>query len=82
LVCARAQRPDVVLCDVVLPDAAGYETARTLNEDPLTNGVPVVLMTGYPYLSQYVSESKWKLLLKPLSANSVIETVTCALHSV
>jgi CheY-like chemotaxis protein len=82
LICARARRPDVILCDVVLPDASGFETARTLNEDPLTIGVPVVLMTGYPYMSQYVAQSKWKLLVKPITANSVVETVACALQSV
>ena len=40
--------PSVVVCDVVLPDALGYETAQALRQHPATSGVPVVLMTGHP----------------------------------
>jgi len=81
LACARLQRPDLVLCDIMLPDAIGFETARALNEHPFTKGVPVILITGYSYMQQSVPNSKWNFLLKPLSANGIVEAVMQALES-
>ncbi|HVN76639.1 MAG TPA: response regulator [Thermoanaerobaculaceae bacterium] len=39
-------KPDVVLCDVVMPDINGYEVCQTLKSDPNTLHLPVVLLTG------------------------------------
>ena len=77
--CAAAHRPDLILCDIVLPDALGFHTAKTFNELPATRGVPVILVTGYAYMRDFVPDSKWRLLLKPLSSQAVIEAVTHAL---
>jgi CheY-like chemotaxis protein len=46
---SRAQelRPDVVLCDLGLPDVDGYEVARALGADPATAGVRLVALSGY-----------------------------------
>jgi len=43
----RATRPDVVLCDIGLPDLDGFAVARALRGDPSTAGVPLVAITGY-----------------------------------
>ena len=44
----RRQRPDVVLCDIGLPDGMdGYAVARALREDARLAGVLLVAMTGY-----------------------------------
>jgi CheY-like chemotaxis protein len=80
LACARSQRIDVVVCDIILPDAPGYVTAKVLNEDAETKHVPVILTTGYSYMREFVAGSKWKLLLKPFSATSVFEVVMHALE--
>jgi CheY-like chemotaxis protein len=81
LACARRQRPDVVLCDVVLPDAMGSQTAVALNSMPGFEDVPVILMTGYPSIENYLGPSKRKLLLKPFSADTIVEAVKQALES-
>jgi len=39
-------KPDVVLCDVVMPDMNGYEVCQNLKSDPATLHIPVVLLTG------------------------------------
>ena len=44
---ARELRPDVVLCDLGLPDVDGYELARGLSSDPATAGVRLVALSGY-----------------------------------
>ena len=38
--------PDVVLCDVVMPDMNGYEVCEHIKSDPATLHIPVVLLTG------------------------------------
>jgi CheY-like chemotaxis protein len=44
---ARRLRPDVVLCDIGLPEMDGYAVARELRGDPATAGIRLVALTGY-----------------------------------
>jgi two-component system CheB/CheR fusion protein len=44
---ARACRPQVVLCDIGLPDVSGHEVAATFREDPLLQSVYLIALTGY-----------------------------------
>jgi len=45
---ARAERPDLVLLDVVLPDLSGYDVLRILQHSEATRGIPVVMLTVQP----------------------------------
>jgi CheY-like chemotaxis protein len=40
-------RPDVVLCDIGLPEMDGFAVARALRRDPETAGIRLVAITGY-----------------------------------
>jgi PAS domain S-box-containing protein len=44
---ARELRPDVVLCDIGLPDLDGYEVARALRADEAVRSTLLVALTGY-----------------------------------
>jgi CheY-like chemotaxis protein len=44
---ARRGRPDVVLCDIGLPEMDGYAVARELRADPLTARIRLIALTGY-----------------------------------
>jgi two-component system, cell cycle response regulator len=44
---AARERPDVVLCDIQLPGADGFEVVRRMKADPTTRAVPVVAVTAY-----------------------------------
>jgi PAS domain S-box-containing protein len=46
---ARELRPDVVLCDIGLPDVDGHEVARTLRADPALAAVRLVALSGYAF---------------------------------
>jgi DNA-binding response OmpR family regulator len=81
LALALMEPPDLVLCDIILPDALGFETAKALNQHPATSEVPVVLMTGYPYMRAQGAGTQWRLLSKPFSMNSMVQTVATALRS-
>ena len=76
---ALEHKPDVILCDVILPDALGFETAKVLSQHPETAPIPVVLMTGFPYMRHYRLDQSVKLLMKPFSMQSVVAAVKEAL---
>jgi CheY-like chemotaxis protein len=43
---ALAHRPDLVLLDLHLPDASGWDVARRLGADPRTAGLAIVVLSG------------------------------------
>src|SRR5438105_266727 len=43
---ARVERPDLILLDVDLPGMQGDEVCRRLKNDPRTQLIPIVLITG------------------------------------
>jgi CheY-like chemotaxis protein len=47
LVEAQAWRPEVVVCDIGLPEMDGYEVARRLRTAPGLGGVLLLALTGY-----------------------------------
>jgi len=42
---ARAQRPDLILMDVVMPGMNGFQATRKLTQAPMTSSIPVVMIT-------------------------------------
>ena len=44
---AHERPPEIVLCDIGLPETDGYSVARALRRDPVTSSVFLVALTGY-----------------------------------
>jgi CheY-like chemotaxis protein len=43
---AILEKPDVILCDVMMPDIDGPATFKRLQENPETQEIPVILLTA------------------------------------
>jgi pilus assembly protein CpaE len=43
---SQGDKPDMVLLDIMMPDMDGYEVARKLRSDPVTNGIPIIMFTA------------------------------------
>ncbi len=46
LVLAKAEHPDIILLDIMMPRMDGYETLRCLKRDPDTKVIPVLMLTA------------------------------------
>jgi len=47
LALARAERPEVVICDLQLPRMDGFAVVRALKDDAATRSVPVIAVTAF-----------------------------------
>ena len=43
---AHALNPDLILMDVVMPGASGYEATRKINKDPSFGSVPIIIVSN------------------------------------
>ena len=43
---AKLIRPDIILCDVMMPDIGGIEVIRGLQTEDDTRNIPVLIITG------------------------------------
>ncbi|MDD3764777.1 MAG: response regulator [Nevskiales bacterium] len=42
----RAEKPDAVIMDVVMPGVNGFQATRTLSKDPATAHIPVIVVSS------------------------------------
>jgi DNA-binding response OmpR family regulator len=43
---ARRSRPALIVLDVMMPHKTGWEVARALKQDPVTEGIKIVMLTA------------------------------------
>jgi CheY-like chemotaxis protein len=43
---AKRDKPDLVLLDVMMPGKSGWEVARALKQDPVTQNIKIVMVTA------------------------------------
>lgn len=73
-----AQRPDLILCDLKMPEMDGYRTLAAVRKFPGTAAIPFVLITGSldrDEFRQIMTSGADDYLLKPFSANELIEAI-------
>ncbi|CAG5067521.1 Regulator of RpoS [Dyadobacter sp. CECT 9623] len=43
---ASSQKPDLILCDIMMPELDGYGVLYLLNKNPVTNAIPFIFLTA------------------------------------
>jgi len=74
-----ADRPDLILLDLRLPDLPGEEVLRRLKSRPETAQIPVLVITGYPEAAAQLraaeEASRVDILLKPFASMRLSQMV-------
>ena len=72
---ARAERPDLVLLDVVLPDLSGYDVLRILQHSAATGDIPIVILTVQPEPELASALGATAVLAKPIDIDALRELI-------
>ncbi|MDZ8186425.1 MAG: response regulator [Nostoc sp. ChiSLP02] len=43
---AKVEKPDLICCDVMMPELDGYAVLTALRQDPVTESIPVIFLTA------------------------------------
>ncbi|WP_205503362.1 response regulator [Rufibacter psychrotolerans] len=43
---AKAQKPDLIICDIMMPQLDGYGVLHMLSKNPATSGIPFIFLTA------------------------------------
>ena len=79
----RADRPDLILLDVMMPNMDGFELLRRLKEDPDTAPIPVVMLTAQSKDEDVFTGERLgalQYITKPFSPTELLTAVTDALQ--
>ena len=80
----RAETPDLVLLDLIMPRLQGFEVLRTLKQDPATEAIPVIVLSnlGQPSdVQQAMEEGAAAYFVKAdLSLQALVQRVEEALQ--
>ena len=76
---ARAEHPDLVITDIMMPIMNGLELCRQLHASPATRHIPVVLMTAGRLQHEECPEAR--TLAKPFDLAELEDAVSCALSA-
>lgn len=75
---ARAEKPDLVLMDVVMPGLNGFQATRQLTRSPETQHIPVVIVTTKDQETDRVwgtRQGARGYLVKPVDEDQLISTI-------
>jgi CheY-like chemotaxis protein len=82
---ARAERPDAILLDVMMPGLDGPATVACLREDPLTRDIPVILLTAKAQTAdrkRFAELGVAGTLTKPFDPMTLTDQITAILDRV
>ena len=72
------QRPDLIICDIRMPEMDGYRTLAAIRECPGTAAIPFILMTGSMGRDEFrraMVRGADDYLMKPFTAHELIKAV-------
>jgi CheY-like chemotaxis protein len=72
---AKEHRPSLVLLDLHLPDISGEEVLQRLRDDPLTENIPVVIVSAEAtpgHIQRLLSAGALAYLTKPIDINELL----------
>lgn len=81
---AEKQMPDVIICDINMPELNGYQVLMKLRQNPMTAKIPFIFITAKPidHPQKVVQEMGANgYLIKPFSTTQLILTIKAQLET-
>lgn len=84
LAAAREFRPDLILCDVIMPDMEGSDVAAQIQADPSLADTPLVFLTAVVSREEVEAQGGviggHPFLAKPVTVDKIVECIEQHLH--
>jgi twitching motility two-component system response regulator PilH len=75
---AKAQKPDLILMDVVMPNLNGFQATRAISKEATTSHIPIVLVTTKDQETDKVwgmRQGAKAYITKPFNENQLVEVI-------
>jgi twitching motility two-component system response regulator PilH len=83
LVKIRSERPSLVVMDVVMPGASGFQVTRAMTRDPETQSIPVILCTSKGTETDRIwglRQGARDYVIKPVNAEELLAKIADLVH--
>ena len=80
---AKADKPDLILMDVVMPNLNGFQATRAISKEATTSHIPIVLVTTKDQETDKVwgmRQGAKAYITKPFNENQLIEVINGLLN--
>lgn len=80
---AKRHKPDLILCDLMMPGMSGYETLAAVRNDPTTSTIPFIFLTAFdePFSKMRGAELGMNgFLQKPVALTQLLEFIKTTLE--
>src|SRR5215475_9837714 len=80
---ALAERPNLIITDLYLPDMTAVDATVMLKQDPATSDIPIVVLTAMAFgewKTKALKAGVAKYLIKPISRSELTEAVRTLLQ--
>jgi len=80
---ARAERPDAIVLDLMMPEVTGHDVLAALREDMAADDVPILVLTAVTQARERdrcLAEGADKVMTKPFDPREVASVVDGMLH--
>ncbi|MUL38596.1 response regulator transcription factor [Gloeocapsopsis dulcis] len=79
---AQEHLPDLIICDVMMPEINGYEVLHALHQDPMTATIPFIFLTAMADKADIrhgIEQGADDYLTKPFSADELLGAIATRL---
>ncbi len=80
---AKQEQPDLIICDILMPDLDGYGVLKALQQDPITATIPFIFLTAKADRSDWRQGMKLgadDYLTKPFTRAELLEAIATRLQ--
>ncbi|KAM3106632.1 hybrid sensor histidine kinase/response regulator [Phormidesmis sp. 146-33] len=79
---AKSCAPDLIICDIMMPELTGYEVLTAIRQDEVTSNIPLIFLTAQTQRSDVRRGMEYgaaDYLMKPFSPSELLRAVTTQL---